>query len=673
MPTRFVSRPEAVKPVDTPWPGAYRGGICPECRAEVADPQSRHFRDPFHNCRACGPGAAITRRLPFVRENTSYAAFEPCGECLREAARVDGRQSASASVSCPDCGPQYWIEPAPPPDSRGDLLYEVSRLLAAERVLALKDQRAFRLLARADRDAVVNRLRRRRGGLVLPVAIMVADLDAARQVAVLDPESERQLQCVSSPRVLVPVRDGAPLAEELKAAGEVELMLAPEAVYQILFADLDEGSPVPLLVSGTQIGREVAVRENEEARGILRDVADFLVLHDLELFPCTEDWVLRVVDEAPVVLRRSGADTDCPLPLAPGAPQVLGLGCGSEATAAAAVGPCIRIGPYVGELETDRSVEQFAGSARRLLKLFDGHPAWVAYDPQSKERLRPILDALEARPVAVDHHHAHVAAVMAEHGILGPVVGLALDGEAPIVHPGFGRAVVLYGTAADTRVVEALPAFRIPAANLAGRDAWRTSLGLIHDLLGRGAARDWARQRAGSPEATGSALSMLEHGVDCTRVESFGRILCGLAELVRNGPERGPQSTCGLSRIAGPVRDLDPGSLPDPGLRPDALLAGILTEVLRRGRERRPAAETAAWALTALGRGVGFRVAARAREAGVDTVVAGGGSLADPWVRHVLRRTLEQEGLELFLNDRMPCGDAAIALGQVWSVLAREG
>jgi hydrogenase maturation protein HypF len=672
MSTRFVSTPAPVNPGHGPWPGTHRGGICPECRAEVRDPHSRHFRDPFHNCGECGPGAAITRRFPFVRENTSYAEFEPCPACRAENEAPDSRQAGSPSTSCPDCGPQYWIEPAPPLSSGGDLVYEVSGLLRRGKILALKDQRAFRLIARSDDDALVQRLRRRQEWRGTPVGLMVRDMEMARRVAVLDEESEEQLRAVSSPRVIVPFRSDAPVAVRLRELAEVELMLPPEPVYEILFGDLADDTDAPLIAIPAQIGVDAPVRENEEARRILRDVVDYLVLHDLELFPCTEDWVVRMVDSEPVVLRRSGADTDIPLPLPESAPQVLGLGCSSEATAAAALADCIRMGPFVGELDSERAVEQFGRTARRLLELFDGHPKFVAYDPVSQVRMNGVIKSIEAEPVPVDHHHAHVAAVMAEHGMLGPVVGLALDGPAPVVDHDLGRAVILEGTAADMRPVEEVPGFRIPAANLAGRDSWRTALGFIHDVLGSREAEDWGERFADSPVALQTALKMLASGADCTKVESFGRTMCAIAEIIQVECAPPVARSCGLGRVAGEVRDIDPGSLPPKQLRTDALLGGILSEVFRRCRERRSAADTAAWAMTSLVRGIGYRTARVAHDRGRSVVVAGGGGLAEPWVRHVLRRTLEEEGLDMFLSRNMPCGDAGIALGQVWSVVARE-
>ena len=605
-----------------------------------------------------------------MRENTSYAEFVPCAACRSESEDPQSRQSGSPATSCPDCGPQYWIEPTPPPSDEGDLIYEVSQLLERGKILALKDQRAFRLIARADDDALVQRLQRRQEWRGTPVGLMVRDIEMAREVAQLDALSEEQLQAVSSPRVIVPFRPDAPVASRLKELAEVELMLAPEAVYEILFRDI--GEEVPFLAIPAQIGVDAPVRDNEEARRILRDVVDYLVLHDLVLFPCTEDWVVRVVDEEPVVLRRSGADTDIPLPIPDNAPQVLGLGCSSEATAAAAFRDCIRLGPFVGELDSDRAVEQFGRTAMRLLELFDGDPAFVTYDPVSHARFAGVLRAVEAEPVPVDHHHAHVAAVMAEHGMLGPVLGIALDGPAPVVDADLGRAVYLEGTASEMRALGAVPGFRIPAANLAGRDAWRTSLGMIHDLLGSGPAEEWGKSYAESPEALHGALKMLASGADCTKVESFGRTMCGLSEIIQVACVSTVARSCGLGRIAGEVRDIDPGSLPSRDLRADALLAGILSEILRRGRERRPAADTAAWAIAALVRGIGLRAADLAHAAGHEIVVAGGGGLAEPWVRHTLHRTLADEGLQLYLSRNMPCGDAGIALGQVWSVVARD-
>jgi hydrogenase maturation protein HypF len=165
---------------------------------------------------------------------------------------------------------------------------------------------------------------------------------------------------------------------------------------------------------------------------------------------------------------------------------------------------------------------------------------------------------------------------------------------------------------------------------------------------------------------------MLDHGVDCRKVESFGRILCGLADLVGAPADAQRVHGSGLSVLAGPPRDLDEAELPDPRLRPAELLPFLIREILERDEVRRPVADTAAWALTSLVRGIAFRAVELARAEGLEVVVAGGGGLADGWIRHVLTRHVESTGLRLFLNRSMPCGDAGIALGQVWSVVARQ-
>jgi len=229
-----------------PWTGSFQDGICPDCLRDLRDPQSRRFRYPFIACGQCGPGFTITRRLPYVRENTTMAPFVLCEECRSELEDPGSRFYRSATLCCPECGPNYWIEPAPPPGMGRDVLEETAQLLRGGRILVVKDLCSFRVLCRAQDEALVRRLRRRKQYGDHPLSVLVRDADMAATLVQLEDRTAQVLCSPAAPLLALPRRESATLAPSI-APGFRELPAPPLEILLGHGGQLLHGFPVALV------------------------------------------------------------------------------------------------------------------------------------------------------------------------------------------------------------------------------------------------------------------------------------------------------------------------------------------------------------------------------------------------------------------------------------------
>lgn len=662
MDDRVTSRPSGVNSPRAPWGGSARNGTCPACRAELSDPRSRRYRYPFLACPECGPGYTVTTRLPFARVNTTFAPFEPCEDCWEDFENPNSRHFGSPTVCCPDCGPSYWIEPAPPLDDAIDVIDSAVRALRAGSILGLKDTCSFRFIVRARDEAAVHRLRRRMEQPDTAFGLMVGDIEAADEHVVVDDTAASLLCEPSAPQVMLPCRESSSwLAAAGAGAPEVAVMLPRAPVHLMLLEALGE----PVVVARATRREEVAVLENDEAREQLMDVADALVLHDLDLHSGCEDTVCCIDEGRPVVLRRASGLAPRPVDLAREVRPMVGLGATHETSIAVATGTTMRLSQPVGDLGSPRADAAFRRTLDRMLELWDCLPEWVVADPERKSAAQGLAARWGAEVILVDHHHAHVGAVLAENRIEGRVLGVSLDSSGRIVDPELGAGRFLLTEDDRCRVLETMPGFRVPGADAAPRDPWRIAVGLLFDVCGPEIASVWARRLATDDATAESAMSMLTHDVGCVTVNSFGKLFDAAAALL--GLARRTQSAGVAShRLQCAAGTIDPLPRVAASEAPADFLARWLSELIARVERQGDVGDDARWVQSELTAWAARRAFDLAAEHGLETVAAGGGCFSNPWLRGGFRATAEADGLRLALNHDIPSGDAGIAAGQLW-------
>jgi hydrogenase maturation protein HypF len=692
-------RERALVPPDT--------ALCADCRREMADAGDRRHRYPFTTCTNCGPRFTLVRALPYDRERTSMGCFPLCPACRREYEDPADRRFHAEPVCCPECGPRLWLvrpgsgvrgpgseegEPGsgvrgPGSDSEtvaeGHAAIERAReALRDGRIVAMKGLGGFQLACRADRAGPVAELRRRKRRPTKPFALMVADLTAARALVELSAADEALLASPRAPVVLAPGRPGAPLAEGIAPGlADVGVMVPTTPLHVELLRDLGVSA---LVMTSGNASDEPICRGNREALERLGGIADLYLFHDRDVVRRADDSVVRGGGR-PFVVRRARGFVPEPLPLPVEAPApVLALGPFLQATACLAVGGEAFVSQHVGDLDGEPArafleevvdgLEEFL-QARAGLIVVDEHPDYASTALGERLAAERGLSLLR-----VQHHLAHAAAVLAEHGAFpqagAQAAALALDGTGWGTDGTAwgGEWLLLDGDLAWRRLasLEPLP---LVGGEAAVREPWRV---LIAALARAGALELLPRLPVGQLVAAGrlEAVARLATQEGWPLASGAGRLfeaagaLLGLAAV--NGWEGEAAARFeALASSAWPAApwqgvSLDSGPrTPDPGPRLRSLLpaAALLAEAARRAAAGEAAAAVAAGFHATFCR-LAVELTARVMPAGVRTVAVGGGCLVNRFLREGLAHGLAGAGYDALFPQQLPPGDGGIAYGQ---------
>ncbi len=415
---------------------------CPDCLAELFDPEDRRFRYPFTNCTNCGPRFTIVRDVPYDRPNTTMAAFEMCPACLAEYGEPANRRFHAQPNACPDCGPQvrvvYAGGGAVEDSGARDAIEATARALLDGAIVAVKGIGGFHLACRADDEAAVAELRARKHREDKPFALMAPDLGTVRELVDLKPPELELLLERARPIVLARRRPDAPVGESVApGASELGVMLPYSPLHHVLLSD----AATTLVMTSGNVSDEPIAFHDEEACERLANIADLFLMHDRPIETRTDDSVVRHTDGRRTFLRRSRGYVPSALPLPVDCGRHM-LACGAELknTFAVSKGGHAWVGHHVGDLKNYETLRSFVAGIGHFQRLFAVEPEVVAYDLHPEYlSTKHALERDGARLVGVQHHHAHLAACLAEHGELRPAVGAIFDGT------GYGEDGTVWG------------------------------------------------------------------------------------------------------------------------------------------------------------------------------------------------------------------------------------
>ncbi len=456
---------------------------CPDCLREVFDRADRRYRYPFTNCTNCGPRFTIARGVPYDRPATTMAPFRMCDDCQREYDSPLDRRFHAQPNACPACGPRLTAL-----DAGGGRLDAADPIRAAADVLrgggivALKGIGGFHLACDATSPAAVALLRRRKRRDEKPFAVMVADLEAAGAVALLGDLDRELLASTECPIVLVPRRGGGPLAPGIAPRNPlVGLLLPYSPLHHLLLADAGR----PLVMTSGNLSEEPIAYKDGDAFERLAGLADLFLVHDREIESRSDDSVARVVAGRPVVFRRSRGYVPRGVPVRrPFERPVLACGGHLKNTFCIGLGDTAWLGPHIGDLDGLDTVRAFEEAIERAERFLEVRPEIVAHDLHPLyASTRYALERPEAVKVAVQHHHAHVASAMAEHGLEGPVYGVAFDGTGYGTDGTAWGGELLLAHADRFERVGTLRPIPLPGADHAIREVWRIAASLLCDAF----------------------------------------------------------------------------------------------------------------------------------------------------------------------------------------------
>jgi hydrogenase maturation protein HypF len=667
---------------------------CDDCLAELADPEDRRYRYPFLNCTNCGPRFTIVRGIPYDRPATTMAGFAMCARCRTEYEDPMDRRFHAQPNACPACGPRARLleRDGSPVAGVEDAVLAATRDLLAGRLLAIKGLGGYHLACCADDEAAVSELRARKHREDRPFALLVADLDAARELVTLGDAEAALLSSRERPIVLALRRPGAAVGPSVAPrAPELGLMLPYTPLHQLLAQD----AGVPLVMTSGNVSDEPIAFEDDDALARLGAIADRFLVHDRPIATRTDDSVARVVRVGgggggrPLLLRRSRGFVPASLDLPLAAPRAL-LGTGAEQKAAFCLASGTRawVSHHIGDIKNYETLRSLQDGIAHFERLFEVTPEVVAHDLHpdylsTRYALERVLaeggDDVEL--VGVQHHHAHLAATLAEHGERGPAVGAIFDGTGYGTDGTVWGGELLVGGLDRYERAGHLRAVRMPGGERAIRQPWRMALAWLVELHGEDVARPPALA-AIDAQTWRAVVQMVATGTSAPLTTSMGRLFDGVAALcgVRAEVSYEGQAAIELEALADPVVD---GAYGFASFDPDPFGAGAdgapgvldpgpaIEEILVDLAAGVPVSAVSARFHGGVANATADACAGLASAAGLDTAVLCGGVFQN---RLLLERTaaaLERAGMRVLVPERLPPNDGQIAFGQVAVAAAR--
>jgi len=667
-------------------------GVCNDCLDELFDAAGRRWRHAFITCTHCGPRYTVTRGLPYDRPQTSLAPFPLCPVCAVEYGEPSNRRFHAETTCCPVCGPRLCLREASGKRLAGDPIELALERLRGGAIVAIKGLGGFHLACDARNGQAVMRLRERKDREAKPFAVMLANRASVEVHAVVTDDEAALLEGRERPVLLLtrrPGNDGV-LAGVAPGLDTLGVMLPATPIQFLLFHEaaarpdgtawLRAAQDLALVMTSANPGGEPIVRDEAEANERLSGIADFILGHERDIVARCDDSVIRMVAATPQFIRRSRGYAPRAIRLPRSGPSVLAFGAHLKNTICATRGGEAFPSAHIGDLDTAETCGFLDETVARMLDLLDVEPELVAHDLHPdyySTRAAIEFAARRGLPlVAVQHHHAHIAAVCAEQGVREPVLGLALDGV------GLGQDGAAWGgellrvAGADCVRIGHLRPLPLPGGDRAAREPWRMGAAVLHEA-GRGSEIvDYFREPAAATVA-----AMLLRGLNCPPTSSMGRVFDAAAGLLGLCAHQQFEAQAAMLLEQAARRHIAAHGWPTLSAAPWAIAAGdtpsrldllpalVELTMIKAGGIDAAAARFHAVVVAAMGEWI----ARSAAQQGLATVVWSGGCFFNHLLSAGLHDTLSRRGLLVRRPRQVSPGDAGISLGQAWVALETIG
>ena len=529
--------------------------ICPQCQREIFDPFSRYFRYPFTNCTHCGPRLTIIRAIPYDRNNTSMANFSMCKECEKEYQDVENRRFHAQPVACFVCGPRAWLERADGKPVISDMfsmlddLDAVCTLLQKGEIIAIKGLGGFNLACDATLQNAVQKLRNRKYRYHKPLALMARDINIISEYCYINDLEKQLLTSSAAPIVLLKIKDNSKLASDL-APGQNTLgfMLPYTPLHHLILRRMK----VPIVLTSANISNEPQCINNEDAKDKLSKIADYFLLHNRDIVNRVDDSVVRVIDNKIQTLRRARGYAPAPIILPPGfekIPPILAMGSELKNTFCLLREGEAILSQHLGDLENASAFNAYQETLNLYLNLFQHKPEIIAIDKHpeylSSKLGKELATVNNIKLAEIQHHHAHIAACMAENQIsldTKPILGIAFDGL------GYGEDGTLWGgefLLADYQSFQRLATFK-PMPMIGGKQAiyqpWRNTYSELIKAFSweeiQEKYRDLAIIKFLENKNPKLLNQIIEKGINSPLTSSVGRLFDAVAAAIGICPEQ---------------------------------------------------------------------------------------------------------------------------------------
>lgn len=651
---------------------------CRDCLAEMADKEDFRYGYPFINCTNCGPRYSIVKTIPYDRPNTTMSVFNLCDRCAAQYTDVTDRRFHAQPVACGECGPKIRLT-----DNKGKtiemqtekVIAETAHLLSVGKVVAIKGVGGFHLAVDALNNRAVERLRERKKRDHKPFAMMADSVEKIKKYALVSEPAEQLLKSPQSPIVLLPKKRNSSIAPSVaKDVKTYGFMLCYAPLHYLLFEQLNKRVVDVLVMTSGNISDEPLICKNEMALERLGKVADAFLMHDREIYRQVDDSIVHFVDEQPVLLRRARGYVPTPLFMKKNSEQdIFAAGADLKNTFCFAKQNQFICSEHIGDLEDAEVYHHYINSIEHLAKLFEVGPKVVAYDLHPGYlSTKYALSLNDSRVIGVQHHWAHIASVLAEHGLSGPVIGLAADGT------GYGTDGAIWGCECLIASLEKFERFGhlayypLAGADTASKEAVRPALSLLKKAYGSKfnlQKLEWLLKRI-EPDINRLRIisEQLEKGINCIETSSLGRVFDAVAAMLGLGSYNhfDAQLPMALEAIAAAdIEDRYELELLYPRRETYQFdLGKAIKQIVNDVQNEVDAAIISAkFHNTILEILLGFAVIYRS-ETDLNTVALSGGVFCNRYLTNRLIKQLKQNDFSVLFNREVPSNDGGISVGQ---------
>ncbi|GAB2998382.1 carbamoyltransferase [Amycolatopsis acidiphila] len=639
---------------------------CDDCLRELHDPADRRYRYPFVNCTNCGPRFTIVRSVPYDRPATTMAPFPMCADCAREYHDPGDRRFHAQPVCCPACGPALRLLGGP----AGDPIESTVDLLRTGHVLAIKGLGGYHLAVDACDDAAARLLRSRKHREDKPFAVMVPGLAAARELCEVDDLAIRLLTDRRRPIVLLPRRQGSGVAGAVAPGNrQLGVMLPYTPLHHLLLERLAG----PIVLTSGNISDEPIGYRDDEVRERLGPIADAFLVHDRAIHIRTDDSVVRPFRGRAQLMRRSRGYV--PEPVTAAFPRhVLACGAQLKNTFCLAKDRRAFLSHHIGDLENYETLRSFTEGIEHFRRLFDVHPEVIAHDLHPEYlSTKYALEQDDAELVGVQHHHAHIAACLADNGVAGPVLGVAFDGlgygpDGTI----WGGELLLADLAGFTRVGHLAPV-PMPGGTAAIKQPWRMAAAYLDTAYGAGVpGLDVVRRN----ESRWPDVVALGHrAINAPLTSSAGRLFDAVAAILgtRDAINYEGQAAVELEQLADPGERGAYRSTITPGEPLVVVGADLVVSAVDELRAGVPVPLIAARFHNGVAAAIAHACVTLRERTGVGTVALSGGVFQNLLLLARTAEALERAGFAVLTHSRVPANDGGVSLGQAVVAAAQAG
>ncbi len=677
---------------------------CADCLAEMADKKDFRYRYPFINCTNCGPRYSIVRNIPYDRPNTTMSVFEMCEKCRAQYTDVGDRRFHAQPVACPACGPTVQLT-----DNKGETIEtqsdaaiaETARLLVDGRILAIKGVGGFHLAVDALNEEAVERLRERKRRDHKPFAMMAASVEKIRQYAVVNESAERLLGSPQSPIVLLPKKKNAAIAPSVaEGVNTYGFMLCYAPLHYLLFA---EGIEV-LVMTSANISDEPLICKNQRALERLGDVADAFLMHNREIYRQVDDSIFHFIDGRPAPLRRARGFVPTPVFMKQESrADVFAAGADMKNTFCFGKKNQLICSEHIGDLEDAEVYHHYLESVEHLRKLFDVEPKVVACDLHPGYlSTRHAMSIPNVEVIQVQHHWAHIASVLVEHGLAGPVIGLIADGT------GYGADGTIWGCECLIASMEKferfghLDCYSLPGGDKASKEAVRPALSILKKAFGKDFSlkkfggllermlcschsrasgnpdmrKEMDSRLRGNDKVRGNdrveelefIVEQLDKGINCVATSSLGRVFDAVAAMVGLGSYNHFDAQLPMALEAIAAADCEERyeleMLPSPHIPRMLNLDSAIREIVEDAKNGVGASIISAKFHNTIAEGLLLLAQVCRTETNLHTVALSGGVCCNRYLMNRLTEQLRMHGFAVLLHEKVPANDGGVALGQ---------